>query len=486
MSIGSLIEGSPCVRVDKEKRLNSNFKGLNLADRLATMREVSEEPDTLPRIVEKPSFASTSSFQFGNDRMEQARKGMLKRESLEIGCLSAEGEDTSTSCTSIGFVSDPPLLTYSSASEQTSTFRRPIRASRARSNTYASSGAETPPLSAADNSSVSGSSESSIDVSHLTMLLANVTHPAPSFAAARARARGHGHRRRISQARASRSSVYETIEEEDNSVVLGLAPRLDDIAASPVLDVPTPIPDISNSNQSVIVVDSDADSPRSSIDWDPNHGISLRRYYALKDEAHDTVEESKRVWIDTPFSVFALQCKSTSVFFPPKSRIISPAFNPPRHPDGMKAMLEHSQRNYMELPPALRAPRVRSRTSSRASPYVRAAIAAGVSPSSLSSHSRESSISSITEVLPSFAARTTVLQPVVVHTNMASPAMSVKSAKGKKATIKPREDALEKDKNATIRPRVNSSARRSALGWVKRGPKSSGQKENTSAGSLMK
>jgi serine/arginine repetitive matrix protein 2 len=97
LSIGSL-EGSPCVRIEKEKRMMSHIKGIkgvNLADRLASMREVTEEPESSPRIVEKPS---TSSFQFGDDRMEQARKGVLKRDSLEMGCLSADGEDTSLSC----------------------------------------------------------------------------------------------------------------------------------------------------------------------------------------------------------------------------------------------------------------------------------------------------------------------------------------------------------------------------------------------------
>jgi hypothetical protein len=50
-------------------------------------------------------------------------------------------------------------------------------------------------------------------------------------------------------------------------------------------------------------------SPSASI-WDDEQGIvALRRYYALRDEAQDTVTESKRQWLDTPCSVFALQCK---------------------------------------------------------------------------------------------------------------------------------------------------------------------------------
>ena len=42
--------------------------------------------------------------------------------------------------------------------------------------------------------------------------------------------------------------------------------------------------------------------------WDGENGIvTLRKYYALRDEAESTVTESKLQWIDTPFSLFAVQ-----------------------------------------------------------------------------------------------------------------------------------------------------------------------------------
>lgn len=44
-------------------------------------------------IVEKPSIASTSSYQFGQDRMIMAGKGLLQRQSLEESVLMAQGED---------------------------------------------------------------------------------------------------------------------------------------------------------------------------------------------------------------------------------------------------------------------------------------------------------------------------------------------------------------------------------------------------------
>ncbi|KAI0357590.1 hypothetical protein OH77DRAFT_1519472 [Trametes cingulata] len=175
-----------------------------------------------------------------------------------------------------------------------SIFSKPAPAARSRSSTCtsSSSGAETPPLSASDGSLISGGSQSSIALGHLNTILTNITQPSSGVARARtrARARGMGHRRRIDQARMSRSSVYETIQEEAS--------------------------------------------------------------YALREEAQETVKESRRVWADTPFSIFAVQ-----------------SFQPPKEPAVMQAMLEHSQKNYGPLPSELRPHRVRSRTSSRASPY---------------------------------------------------------------------------------------------------------------------
>lgn len=60
-------------------------------------------------------------------------------------------------------------------------------------------------------------------------------------------------------------------------------------------------------SDSVYIVDADT---ASISEWDDEHGIvTMRKYYALRDEAHDTVVESKKVWTDTPFSIFAMQCE---------------------------------------------------------------------------------------------------------------------------------------------------------------------------------
>ena len=50
--------------------------------------------------------------------------------------------------------------------------------------------------------------------------------------------------------------------------------------------------------------------------WDDEHEITtLRKYYALWDEAENVVVESKRIWLDTPFSLFALQSTRVSFLF---------------------------------------------------------------------------------------------------------------------------------------------------------------------------
>lgn len=167
---------------------------------------------------------------------------------------------------------------------------------RARSNTYGSSGTDTPPLYVSDgvSSSPSEGSMSSIDVDALNAMLAGLT--VPTAGPATTRPQKPSHRRRISTARASLYSVHETIQEE--SQVFSYSP-------SP-LRIPTALPSVSAPvvDDSIHVASaSNASSPRNSGDW----GVSMRRYYALKSEAQEALEESKRVWPDTAFSTHALQ-----------------------------------------------------------------------------------------------------------------------------------------------------------------------------------
>ncbi|KAG7440055.1 uncharacterized protein BT62DRAFT_938390 [Guyanagaster necrorhizus] len=410
-SIGSImdIDKSPCIRVEKRKHSEFRMKG-----------DVEEGGAVKARIVMKPSIASTAeSTKFGEERMIRAQQGLLDRHSLEESCLIADGEDMSfsfgaTVCTK------PEPLSRSCSSTCTSN--------------SGTSGSDTPPLSPADGSSMSEGSQSSIDLEEINAALTNATHPMSSVQhnRVRARARGHGHRQRFSHAPTSRSSVYETIQEEATPMSSPDKQKASSHAAI----------------QPVFVVDEDTASIHSATATrDDERGIvALRRYYELRDEAESAVTESKRVWVDTPFSLFALQC-----------------FDPPTHPAGMQALLEHSVQNYGPLPSELRPKRVRSRTSSRASPY----------PS--------------TRVLKAAAASPLITKQEDVYRNAtSSPLGDIAPHANAPSASKPFSPSIDEPKQETMwgvaatRPRVGSAARRTAIGWAKRnGKTSTGLKENT-------
>ena len=151
----------------------------------------------------------------------------------------------------------------------------------------------------------------------------------------------------------------------------------------------------------------------------------------------------------------------------------------------MQAMLEHSQKNYGPLPSELRPHRIRSRTSSRASPYPLRHMRSTASPDK----SRSSPIHVFTDV-PSkpFAMSLhdqTVLREVQRSTNIDVPTPPPALSEMKPFT--PFDVELETSKQGKTamslptRPRVTSSTRRAALGWSKRTGKSSTQdcKENS-------
>jgi len=133
----------------------------------------------------------------------------------------------------------------------------------------------------------------------------------------------------------SRASVYETIEEENSTPVSDGLPDSVKAPLSPVFD------------DNVIIVDPE-DTP--IVDWGDGGIVALRQYYTLKDEVDVTIKESKQQWLDTPFSIYAVQ-----------------SFEPPAHRSGMRALLEHSRQTYGPL--SAEYCRIRSRTSSRPSPY---------------------------------------------------------------------------------------------------------------------
>ncbi|KAG6884411.1 hypothetical protein C0993_011370 [Termitomyces sp. T159_Od127] len=294
-------------------------------------------------------------------------------------------------------------------------------------------------------------SQSSIDLSDINTALADATHPLPTLARhqVRARARGHGHRRRT---QASRSSVYETIEEEKMN-----SPSPHKTSLPSLKDTPTICRPI------LIAEPSDDTVGPGQILNNESGTLTLRRYYALRDEAQTTVVESKRTWRDTPSSIFAVQ-----------------SFDPPRHPAGMQALLEHSVRNYGPLPSELRPRRVRSRTSSRPSPYPQARVNKVVLPSPSENVRPLKNTSS-----PS------VLQQIPINNNLA-PAAPLHGFKSL-LPVAIMKDVEPKQENtvgplAHARTSASSAPRRNALGSTKRNngatKTSTDLKENVGQGML--
>lgn len=145
----------------------------------------------------------------------------------------------------------------------------------------------------------------------------------------------------------------------------------------------------------------------------------------------------------------------------------------------MQALLEHSVQNYGPLPSELRPRRVRSRTQSRPSPYPQARVMKVTAPSP---EKKKQSVSD---------ARVfgTPLQQIPVNHNILSVAPSLEALKPFSPLVV---DIEPKRENAfglapLARPRVASTARRTALGWSKRstGKSSTDQKENVAQGTIM-
>jgi hypothetical protein len=111
----------------------------------------------------------------------------------------------------------------------------------------------------------------------------------------RIRSKGHGHRRRLSGIQISRASVYETIEEENHTPTSDGFPDSVQAPLSPLID------------DNVIIVDPD---DASTVELDERGALALRKYYTLRDEVDVTIKESKQSWLDTPFSIYAVQCTS--------------------------------------------------------------------------------------------------------------------------------------------------------------------------------
>jgi len=97
--MGSLMQQSPCARVEKRggKKKRPPMPKTAILPELEPIEEVEPAKEEVSPaksiIISKPSIASVTSTKFGGERMIQARKGLLERQSLEESCLIADGEE---------------------------------------------------------------------------------------------------------------------------------------------------------------------------------------------------------------------------------------------------------------------------------------------------------------------------------------------------------------------------------------------------------
>ena len=163
---------------------------------------------------------------------------------------------------------------------------------------------DTSPLSISGGSSVNSGSQYSIDVAQLNDMLSDTgdtvmgagTATGTATVRARPRPRGQVHLNRLSFPN-NRSSVYETIVEESGS-----PPRENAVFKAPEHKnevAPKPLEPAVH----IVQWDDDLDGQHEEDDTGP----VLRRFYALKNEALEILLASRREWVDTPMSLFALQ-----------------------------------------------------------------------------------------------------------------------------------------------------------------------------------
>ncbi|KAF8629005.1 hypothetical protein AX17_005861 [Amanita inopinata Kibby_2008] len=267
----------------------------------------------------KSTVVSPPSFRFGDQRMGRAKSGHFKRPSLEVNCLVAQGEDVFT-CS------------------------QPVDGEQAQANADTSSWGEAEASSSRDHShsSISCIPYPNLDAgpSAFSPLKSQCsTFKTPARVQAYTRTPGHSQRLQYSQIRTSlRSSAYGVIKEEKAAI-----------------DSPT---------DAITLLK--ISSPNVAQTWkaERNRRKSLNKYYTLRHEAENIVSESKKQWVDTPFSTSVVQ-----------------NFQPPRDADAMQTLLQDSMKNYRPLPSELRHCRRGSRTYSHSySPYARARINRLLSP----------------------------------------------------------------------------------------------------------
>ncbi|CAE6434550.1 unnamed protein product [Rhizoctonia solani] len=308
----------------------------------------------------------------------------------------------------------------------------------------------------ASKSIVDDSDDEEFSMSGQTPMPSMFNRPPPSTGR-RSRTKLQDHRHRLSHV--SRSSVNLSISEDD-------LPR----GASAFVSRSHSSADSSVSD-SVIIVNPDAQMAEmiemigAGYVFSNEQLEAVTRYCALRNEAVETVTRSQKIWQDTDFSRFTLS-----------------TFVPPTNSTDIKAMIDHSQSTYNEIPVEVyRRPRTRHpRSCARASPYhvSRQSFKSTMSPRTrLATESIEHALTLLppTYDLISRSPRPVPESPYPSHTAMGllSPGPGARAISTMAplsplvVNVQPTTSIEEKSSKPGLRPRTGSGSR-SALGWGKK------------------
>ncbi|CAE6467383.1 unnamed protein product [Rhizoctonia solani] len=438
-----LLDASPCMRAEKRAKELARAQHIE-ANRAASLSALTGTPAGLT--PSQPRSSGDSIFEYSPSKGRSCLPSRPFARPRPPGASKSIVDD-----------SDDEEFDLSGRTPMPSMFNR--RMSPAVGNTTISSARrrssglictaeppDTPPLS--DEESVAGVSHVG-DRSRLS-----ISAQVPPSTGRRARTRAQDQRRR--QSYGSRSSVNLSISEDD-------LPR----GASAFVSRAHSNAD-SSASESVVVINPDAQMAEMIEMISAGYVFSneqleaVTRYCALRNEAVETVTRSQKIWQDTDFSRFTLS-----------------TFEPPTNSSDIKAMIDHSQATYNEIPVEVyRRPRNRhSRNYPRASPY------------HVSRHSFKSTMSPHTRLATESVEHALALLPPMYDLTSRSPRPVPESPYGSLTgmgllspgpgaraiptaaplsplvvNVQPVTSIEEKSSKPGLRPRAGSDAR-SALGW---------------------
>jgi hypothetical protein len=161
---------------------------------------------------------------------------------------------------------------------------------------------------------------------------------------------------------------------------------------------------------------------------------------------------------------------------PPLTRFA--AFEPPAHRSGMRALLEHSRQTYGPLSAELR--RIRSRTTSRPSPYPQPQRAVKISLSPLTVSPEAPTILAPKQASASAPAPLALPTPILAPQALQQRTVNVNTVAAEVPPLIP-EKIVKGGSDSLSQSRPGPGTRRSVFGWAKRGIGKENQEKDSSS-----